>query len=88
MAGEMVSERWARSSRNGGRLHSGIAGGSTSEPAAALRYRGGSGENIMVSRQSSVLIRQSSAEVGCGLVLIAPSAAAIATMEEFDVHPP
>jgi hypothetical protein len=33
MAGEIISERWARSSRNGGRLHSGIASGFTPESA-------------------------------------------------------
>ena len=37
MAGEIISERWARSSRNGGRLHSGIAGGFTPESAVRLQ---------------------------------------------------
>jgi hypothetical protein len=33
MVGDIISERWARSSRNGGRHHPGIAGGFTSESA-------------------------------------------------------
>jgi len=33
MAGEIISEQWARSSRNGGQHHPGIAGGFTPESA-------------------------------------------------------
>jgi len=40
MAGEIISEPWAKSSRNAERLHSGIAGGFTQDSAAFVPRSG------------------------------------------------